>query len=165
MESLVSTLVEQLVSASTRADEAKESGQDVGMIKMIIRSLRQTLASIGQRRNLAEVGAKGFVLMTDHSEEPSVRYAGRTVPISTSYLRSLLSEAGVDLRPYQIILLDRGLVRDLVEEALAANAQEDMRVRFRKSLLRDVALATYAETRLSETPAERSPSGRTGAAA
>jgi hypothetical protein len=138
---IVSTLAEQLLQARARATEARAKGMDARSIEAIGRSIRQTLCCIVQIRDPREVAMKGFSLVVNPTGETVVRHGERTLPASDPYLMSLLGEAGVELVPGQIILLDAGVAKLLVEEALGAMSLEEAQLRDAKSRL----LAAFIE--------------------
>lgn len=143
-EGIVSRLAHQVACATRRMGEERAKGLEVQMTPSIIRSLRMTLASIVQLGDPREVGAQGFVCLVDQAAEPSVRHLGRTLPVSGPYLRHLFGGAGVELAPGQVILLDAGIVRNVVEEALVAIGREEAEIRDQKMKLVAAHLASDA---------------------
>lgn len=79
-----------------------------------------------------------------------MRHGKQGLPVSGTYLRSLLREAGVEPTPGQVILLDPVLVAALVEEALGAVSQEEARIRDVKSRL--VRAALEADSKVKKEP-------------
>ena len=133
---MVSTLAEQMVQAKARADRARADGKDARLIDAIDRSIRRTLASIVQIRDPREVAILGgFSLVVKPTGEILVRHRERGLPISSSYLKGLLAEAGVEPKPGQVILLDDVLVSALVEEALGAVSRKEAEIKGAKALL------------------------------
>jgi len=139
-DGMVSTLAEQMLAAKARALEARASGKDARLIEAIDRSIRRTLGCIVQIRDPRIVAAVGFSLVVNHAGEILVRHRERGLPISSSYLKSLLAEAGVEPRPGQVILLDDVLVSALVEEALGTVSREQAEIQGVKSRLIQASL-------------------------
>jgi hypothetical protein len=115
--------------------EARAGGKDARSIEAIDRSYRQTLGCVVQIRDLREIAAKAFSLVVKPTGEAVVRHRERTLPVSDHYLRSLFTEAGVDLVSGQIVLLDATVVKLLVEEALGAVGRDETQLRDAKSRL------------------------------
>lgn len=143
-DEFVSTLADQWFHATGRMSEERAKGREATTVQGIVRSLRMTLASIAQHRDPREVGATGFVCLTDQASEPVVRHAGRALPVSSSYLKHLFGDAAVKLAPGQAILLDAAFVRQVVEEALAAIGREEAEIRDQKKKLVEAYLAADA---------------------
>jgi len=140
-ERVVSRLTDQVVSATGQASRAKAEGRSSEVIDSIRRSLRLTLACVLQSQDPREVGAEGFVCVKGHMSDPLVWYAGRSLPVSGSYFESLLTEAGVELAPGQVILLDAALARNLCEEALSRNGFQEAILRQEKRVLTAACMA------------------------
>ncbi|HLY73467.1 MAG TPA: hypothetical protein VKU80_05045 [Planctomycetota bacterium] len=115
---IVSTLAEQLLQVKDRAAQARAGGRDARSIEAIGRSLRQTLASRVQFRDLREVAMRGFSLGVTPTGEVVVRHEDRVLPVSDLLVRVLFQDAGVELVPGQVLLLDGDVIRILVDEAL-----------------------------------------------
>lgn len=115
---LVSTLAEQLLKVKDRAAETKAGGKDARSIEAIGRSLRLTLSSRIQVSNLREVAMRGFSLVVTPMGEVVVRHEDRVLPVSDLLVRVLFQEAGVELIPGLILILDGDVIRILVDEAL-----------------------------------------------
>ena len=128
----VARLAEQLVSVNARMSEEGRGPVDVASCLAIARSLRQTLACIVQRRNPHDVGAQGFLLLTDGEGNPTVRFRSQVLPVSAGFIRQLWRAAGTELVPGQAILLDPVIAREIAEEALAQNSVEDLRLKDEK---------------------------------
>jgi hypothetical protein len=123
-ESQLSLLAAQVECAKSKAERAREVGLDPSSIEKIVGSLRLTLAALAAGLDPGEAGPQAFLLAAGRVREHSVILGDRPVPVSRPYLESLLREAGVELAPGQVILLEAELVRDLVEEALGRVAHE-----------------------------------------
>jgi hypothetical protein len=154
MESL---LAEQMLAAKARAILARASGKDARLIEAIDRSLRRTLCSTLQIRDPREVAILGFSLVVNHGGEILVRHRERGLPISSSYLQSLLAEAGVEPRPGQVLLLDDVLVNALVEEALGAVSRRQAEIQGEKSRLIQASLEVDPPGKNGAPPAEARP--------
>jgi hypothetical protein len=162
---VVSRLALELVSVNARTREQGLKSDDVATCAAIARSLRQTLACILQRRNPHDVGARGFLLLTDEEGNPSVRYRSQVLPVSPGFVSQLWKEAGTELVPGQAILLDAALARVIAEEALAQNSAEDLRLKDEK--LRLVAACLEAGPSgqgLSGSPLQNGAPGASSAA-
>jgi hypothetical protein len=156
-DGIVSVLAEQTIEAKARALEARAKGKDARLIEAIDRSVRRTLGCIVQIRDPREVAMRGFSLVVDSTGEILVRHQERSLPISSSYLRSLLAEAGVEPRPGQVILLDEVLVGALVEEALGAVSREQAEIQSAKSRLIQASLEVDSAVKRALAPSERRP--------
>ncbi|HVR85543.1 MAG TPA: hypothetical protein VMU54_14595 [Planctomycetota bacterium] len=156
-DGIVSTLAEQMLEAKTRATLARAKGKDARLIEAIDRSVRRTLGCIVQIRDPREVAMRGFSLVVNSAGEIQVRHRESSLPISSSYLRSLLAEAGVEPRPGQVILLDEVLVGALVEEALGAVSREQAQMQSAKSRLIQASLEVDSKALSGATPVERLP--------
>jgi hypothetical protein len=154
MESL---LAEQMLAAKARTILARASGKDARLIEAIDRSLRRTLCSTLQIQDPGGVATLGFSMVVQSTGEILVRHRERDLPISSSYLRSLLAEAGVEPRPGQVILLDEVLVGALVEEALGAVSREEAQIRDAKSRLIRASLEVESEVKSGSPPEECRP--------
>lgn len=156
-EGMVSTLAGQMLEAKARATLARAEGKDVELIEAIDRSLRRTLGCIVQIRDPRQVAAEGFSIVVKASGEILVRHRERGLPISSSYLRRLLEEAGVELQSGQVILLDDVLVGALVEEALGALSREEAEIRDAKSRLIHASLEVGSSDKSGTPEVERRP--------
>jgi hypothetical protein len=156
-DGIVSVLAEQMLEAKARAMEARAKGKDARLIEAIDRSVRRTLGCIVQIRDPREVALRGFSLVVDSTGEIQVRHREQSLPISSSYLRSLLAEAGVEPRPGQVILLDEVLVGALVEEALGAVSREQAEIQSAKSRLIQASLEVDSTVKSGAAPSERRP--------
>jgi hypothetical protein len=151
---IVSTLAEQMVLAKARIAQAQAGGKDARAIESIDRSLRQTLCCLVQIRDPRELATHGFSLVVKSTGEALVRHKEWTLPVSDSYLRSLMSEAGVELVPGQVLLLDAVLVTMLVEEALGAISLEEAQIHGAKSRLIQASLEVESQMTERPRPAE-----------
>ena len=156
-DGIVSVLAGQMLEAKARALEARAKGKDARLIEAIDRSVRRTLGCIVQIRDPRLVAISGFSLVVSAAGEILVRHREQGLPISSSYLSCLLAEAGVELRPGQVILLDDVLVAELVEEALGAVSREEAGIRDAKSRLIRASLEVDSVGKSGATPAERRP--------
>ncbi|HVR86033.1 MAG TPA: hypothetical protein VMU54_17055 [Planctomycetota bacterium] len=154
---MVSTLAEQMLQAKARAEQARAGGKDARLIDAIDRSIRRTLACIVQIRDPREVAILGFSLVVKPTGEILVRQRERDLPISGSYLKSLLGEAGVEPKPGQVILLDDVLVGALVEEALGAVSRAEAEIRDAKSRLIHASLEADPAQKSDAALADRHP--------
>lgn len=127
-ESQLSLLASQILCVKSRAERARESGEDFAPIDKIVGSLRLTLAATLSGRTTKDVDAPAFVLEAGVVREHTVTLGDRSVPVSGSYLEALLQTAGLQLAPQQVLLLEAGLVRDLVEEALGRIAHDQAEI-------------------------------------
>ena len=160
-DGIVSVLAGQMLEAKARAMDARAKGKDARLIDAIDRSVRRTLGCIVQIRDPREVAVRGFSLVVHSTGEIRVRHREQGLPISSSYLKGLLAEAGVEPRPGQVILLDEVLVAALVEEALGAVSREEAEIRDAKSRLIRASLEVDFSGKGVPPPAE----GRTRKAA
>jgi hypothetical protein len=117
-ESLLSLLAAQIECAKSQVRRARESGRDASAIERIVGSLRLTLAAVLSGLDPLRTVPSGFILEAGRGREPLMKLGDQSVPVGSAYIGALLGEAGVELAPGQVILLDAELVRDLVEEAL-----------------------------------------------
>jgi len=140
-ETDVSTLVGQVVLSTARLNEQRAEGRDLQVIQGIARSLRRTLACAVQSLDLRDVDREGFTAVAGAQGWPLVRHGSRVVGGLGSYLQHLLKEAGVELAPRQVILLEPVLVREIVEEALSRNALYEAVLRQEKAMLRAASVA------------------------
>jgi len=115
---LVSTLAGQLLKVNDRAAEARAGGKDARPIEAVGRSLRLTLASLVQVRNLREVAMRGFSLVVTPMGEVVVRHEDRQLPVNDLFVRVLFQDAGVELVSGMVVILDGDVIRLLVDEAL-----------------------------------------------
>ena len=127
-ESPLSLLAEQILCVKSRARRARESGEDPAPIEKIVGSLRLTLAAALSGRTPKDVETPAFVLEAGIVREHTVTLGDRSVPVSGSYLEAILRTSGLQLAPRQVLLLEAGLVRDLVEEALGRIAHDQAEV-------------------------------------
>jgi hypothetical protein len=134
-DGMVSMLAGQLLEAKARVRSARGQGKEVRWIEAIGRSLRRTLGCLVQLGDARELAIRGFALVVHSTGEIRVRHRERDLPISSSVLRALLEEAGVEPSPGQLVLLDDEFVVALVEEALGAWSQEEAERRDAKSRL------------------------------
>lgn len=117
-ESLLSLLAAQIECAKSQARRARESGRNASAIERIVGSLRLTLAALLLGLDPLRAVPSGFILEAGRGREHLMKLGDQSVPVGSAYIGALLREAGVDLAPGQVILLEAELVRDLVEEAL-----------------------------------------------
>ncbi len=115
---IVSTLAGQLLKVKDRAAQARAGGRDARSIEAIGRSLRMTLASRVRFSNLREVAMRGFSLVVTPAGEVVVRHEDRVLPVCDLLIQVLFQDAGVDLVPGLVLLLDGDVIRILVDEAL-----------------------------------------------
>jgi hypothetical protein len=123
-ESQLSLLAAQIECAKSRARRARETGEDDASIERIVASLRLTLAAVLAGLDLGKPQPQAFVLEAGRLREHTIKLGDRSVPVSGPYLESLLTRAGLELEPQQVILLEAELIRDLVEEALGRIAHD-----------------------------------------
>ena len=123
-ESQLSLLAAQIECAKSQARRARKSGEDDAPIKRIVASLRLTLAAVLSGLDPGKTEPQAFVLEAEPHREHAIKLGDRLVPVSGPYLEDLLKQAGLALEPQQVILLEAGLVRDLVEEALGRIAHD-----------------------------------------
>jgi hypothetical protein len=93
------------------------------------------LSCLAQLRDPREAANRGFSLWITATGDRVVRHREGILPVSKACLDGLLAEAGVTPRPGQVFLLDGGLVRVLVEEALGSLSQKEAELRNMKSRL------------------------------
>jgi len=115
---IVSTLAGQLLQVKDLAAEARAGGKDARSIEAIGRSLRLTLGSRVQSSNLRGVAMRGFSLVVTPRGEVVVRHEDRQLPVSDLLVRVLFQDAGVELVPGMVLILDGDVIRILVDEAL-----------------------------------------------
>jgi hypothetical protein len=141
-ESPLSLLAGQILCVKSHARRARESGEDPAPIDKIVGSLRLTLAAALSGRTPKDVDATAFVLEAGVVREHTVTLGDRSVPVSGSYLEALLHRAGLQLAPQQVLLLEAGLVRDLVEEALGRIAHDQAEIAREKARLEAILRRT-----------------------
>jgi len=165
-ETDVSTLVGQVVRATARLNGQRAKGQDLRVIHGIARGLRRTLACALQGLDLRDVGREGFTAVANAQGWPLVRHGSRVVGGLGSYLQHLLKEAGVELAPRQVILLEPVLVQEIVEEALSRNALYEAVLRQEKAMLRATSVAAASLEEGKHAPGqEDEPAKASGEAA
>lgn len=145
-ESTLSKLAAQIECAKSKAEQAREVGKDTSAIEKVARSLRMTLASQLAGLEPDKTLPQAFELRAGRVREHSVVLGDRSVPVSGPYLEAVLSDAGLELAPGQVILLEAELVRDLVEEALGRVAHDQAMAERQKAEL---------EAILNRTPGAR----------
>ena len=123
-ESQLSLLAAQIECAKSQARRARKSGEDDAPIKRIVASLRLTLAAVLSGVDPGKANPQAFVLEAGRHREHTIKLGDRSVPVSGPYLEALLKQAGLKLESEQVILLEAGLIRDLVEEALGRIAHD-----------------------------------------
>jgi len=133
--SQLSLLASQILCVKSRARRACLSGEDPLPIERIVGSLRLTLAAVLSGQSPKDVEAPAFVLEAGVVREHTVTLGDSTVPVSGSYLEALLRNAGLQLAPQQVLLLEAGLVRDLVDEALGRIAHDQAEIALEKARL------------------------------
>jgi len=138
----LSLLASQILCVKSRAKRARESGEDVLPMERIIGSLRLTLAAVLSGQSPKDVEAPAFVLEAGVVREHTVTLGDSTVPVSGSYLEALLRNAGLQLAPQQVLLLEAGLVRDLVDEALGRIAHDQAEIALEKARLEAILRRT-----------------------
>src|ERR1043165_168605 len=127
LRSQLSLLAAQIECAKSRAVRAREVGEDASAIEKIVGSLRLTYAALAAGLGPDEDRPQAFELRAGRVREHSVVLGDRPVPVNGPYLEAVLDEAGLELAPGQVILLEAELVRDLVEEALGRIAHDQAR--------------------------------------
>lgn len=115
---VVSTLAGQLLEVKDRVAEARAEGKGTRSIEAIGRSLRLTLGSRVHSSNLREIAMRGFSLVVTPRGEVVVRHEDLVLPVSDLLVRILFQDAGVELVPGLVLLLDGDVIRILVDEAL-----------------------------------------------
>lgn len=95
--------------------------------------------------------------MADRYGGPLVRHGSRVIPGVGSYLRHLLREAGVELAPREVILLDADLVKTIVEEALSRNALYEAVLRQERSQLQSAHQAAVSRGETERAPRPEDP--------
>jgi hypothetical protein len=129
---LVAVLARQVNSVNGRRIGPDAPDWDVRRSSAVLRSLRRTLACLLQRRDPRELGAGGFLLVTDEAGNPAVRFRSQILPASPAFIVQIWKDAGADLGPGQVLLLDPALGREIAEEALARNSAEEYRLKDEK---------------------------------
>ena len=123
-ESTLSLLAAQIECAKSKAERARKVGEDSSAIEKIVGSLRLTYAALAAGLEPDKTQSQAFELRAGRVREHSVSLGDRSVPVNGPYLEAVLVEAGLELAPGQVILLEAELVRDLVEEALSRVAHD-----------------------------------------
>lgn len=78
----------------------------------------------------------GFLCELDPHGMPSIRHGRSFLPVDGGFLRVLLAEAGLRLKPGQSLPLDVEVVKFLVEEALLETRDREAELRrLKKNLL------------------------------
>jgi hypothetical protein len=134
----LSMLAAQIECARSRADQKRETREDVSVIESIIDTLRLNYASRSAGLDPRVYGPWTFVLEVNGHREPLVRHGERHVPVNDVYVKHLFTEAGLELVPGQVLLLDLALVRDLVEEALGDIGHEEAQIAKTKAELNGI---------------------------
>jgi hypothetical protein len=147
LPSQLSLLAAQIECAKSHVRSARESGKDASAIERIVGSLRLTLAATLAGLEPCRVVPSGFTLEAGRGREHEMKLGDQSVPISSAYAVALLHEAGLELAPGQVILLEAELVRDLVEEALGRIAFDQATAERERSELQAV-LTRSTEFRL-----------------
>lgn len=137
-QSQLSLLAAQTQCARSQAARVREVGKDATAIERIAGCLRLTYAALVQGLRPEKAGPEAFVLRIGRTGEHEVNLGDRPVPVSGPYVRALFKEAGLALRPGQVILLEAALVRDLLEEALARVAHDQAMAERERSALEAV---------------------------
>jgi len=135
-------LASQILCVKSRARRARESGEDPAPLEQIVGSLRLTLAAVLSGQTPKDVEAPAFVLEAGIVREHTVTLGDRSVPVSGSYLEALLRNAGLQLEPEQVLLLEADLVRNLVEEALGRIAHDQAEIAREKARLEAILRRT-----------------------
>ena len=146
-ESWLSLLAAQIECAKSHARRMRESGMDATAIDRIVGSLRLTLAATLSGLDPRRVVPPGFILEAGRDREHEMKLGVRSMPVSGAYAMALLREAGLELAPGQVILLEDELVRDLVEEALGRLAHDQAMAEKERSEL-EAVLTRCPEFRL-----------------
>lgn len=147
LPSQLTWLADQIECAKSQARRARESGKDATAIERIVGSLRLTLAAMLAGLDPRQVDLPRFSLEVGLGREHEMKLGVQSVPVSAAYAKALLEEAGVELSPGQVILLEDGLVRDLVEEALGRIAYDQALAERERAALQ-AALTRAPEFRL-----------------
>jgi hypothetical protein len=141
-ESQLSLLAAQIECAKSKAERAREVGEDASAIEKIVGSLRLTYAALAAGLGTEETRPQAFELRAGRVREHSVVLGDQPVPVNGPYLEAVLREAGLELAPGQVILLEAELVRDLVEEALGRIAHDQARAEKERAELEAVLART-----------------------
>jgi len=147
-EEMLSLIARQIDEARLRGALLKRMGEDCGQAQSILEALRFTYwaRSVGLDPLWDFPGA--FVLEVSPWGEAGLRQDGRSVPIFGPYLEYVFSSAGIELRPGQVLLLDPGLAKQVIEEALGRIAREQAFLTWETSLQGPGQLAETLETKI-----------------
>jgi hypothetical protein len=151
----VAMLIRQLSEVTGRNRAVLVEGSQGGVISGVVHSLRLTLAALVESGSSGPLLERGLRLVAQPRGGVELRQGNLLVPIPGQTFRSLLEVSGLCLVPGQVLLLDPGLARSIVEEALSTVSQEEVEIKGRKIRL----LAASIGLEDGEHPDGR-PSGR-----
>ena len=115
----IKILIEEIERARHGALAARGRGGSSISIDSVLLSLRRTLAAVAEGYDPRQLGARGgFTCEVDGRLEHTLGFKGRPLPVNGRYLEHLLSRAGVDLLPGQVLLLDTQLAREVIDDAI-----------------------------------------------
>ena len=138
---LLATLARQIDAARRLAD--RETDPDP-LRHAIFHSLRVTYLAVSTGLDPRKDAGHLFILTVSHTGEHLLLQGGQPVPVNNPYLASLFWNAGIELLPGQLLLLEAEIAKEAVEEALAGLSLEQAlvdRERFRRKERLDDALA------------------------
>lgn len=128
----VALIIRQLSDAANRNPAVSTDGRESSLITEVVDSLRLTLAALIQSHSSGPLEGAGLRLVAQHRGGIELRQAGLPLPISERHLKGILEQSGLALWPGQVLLLDHGLAKRIVEGALKAVSEEELEVRGRK---------------------------------
>jgi hypothetical protein len=128
-------LVEQLAFATHELRSREAEGGRVEEMRVAIRTLRRTLASVAMHGSVKDLSRSEFSVKCPAPKEMELWHRGRKLPVNARVFRDPLEAAGVELQPGQVLLADREWAREMVEESLAALSLEELRIRDGKDVL------------------------------
>jgi len=121
---LFSTLARQIEAARSQADFQDEGGDGARLIESIFRSLRVTYLALSTGLDPWRDAVHAFVLEVTGSGEHVLHQGGLPVPVNSRHFEQLFWNAGIELLPGQILLLETELAKQAVEDALGRLALE-----------------------------------------
>ena len=147
-EDMLSLIARQIDDARLHGVLLKGMGEECSQQQSILEGMRVTYWALSVGLDPLWDFPGAFVLEVTPWGEAGLRQDGRSVPIFEPYLEYVFAGAGIELRPGQVLLVDPGLAKQVIEEALGRIAREQALASWETSLQGPGHLAETLERKI-----------------
>ncbi len=117
-------IARQIEEARVQVDLARKMGEDPELVRLILGGLRLTYLAMSVGLEPRRDMSPGFSMEVLRGGETVLLMDSEPVPVFGPYLEYVFSGAGIELSPGQTLLVEPGLAKHVIEEALGRLARE-----------------------------------------